>query len=239
MKLRRPTELPIDHWSKADIGYTTMRVTSPFGWRGSGFHGALDIGNARLGDHVVAAADGKVLAVGNLREPWSEPTSRFASGNYGGLMVVLEHEHGAITIYAHLRSEAVSPGQRVTAGQRIGTVGDSGSAAPPPLGGGGHLHFGVQAPAAIVPPTVTTAKTRFGIGLDADPWPLITGTAFAVEDREDRLAAEVVRLRREKPRAAEIWHNATGLHYDNIGKPLRREWYLAGEALMLRRAPAE
>lgn len=179
MKLQRPTVLPIDHWDVPDRGYSTMRVTSPWGWRSGSFHGAIDIGNGRLGDRVVAAAAGYVLAAGYLGAPWSEPTSRFPSGNYGGMMAVIEHAPRIVTIYAHLAPAiAVRAGQAIAAGAPVGYVGDTGIAAPPPLGGGGHLHFGVQAPADAVPAGVATAATRYGYGLDVDPWPLINGTAL-------------------------------------------------------------
>lgn len=160
-------------------GSFDFRVTSPFGLRSDGFHGALDIGNFRTGDDVVAARDGTVLQAGYLKEPWSQSTTRYPSGNYGGLMVVIAHAGGMVSIYAHLSSHSVKVGQNVTQGERIGAVGDTGSAA-----GAGHLHFGIQARQPI--PGVAAHKTIYGIGLDVDPWPLITGTipdtALPLED---------------------------------------------------------
>jgi murein DD-endopeptidase MepM/ murein hydrolase activator NlpD len=205
VKLRRPTALPIDPWPTPDRGYATARVTSPFGPRGAGFHGALDIGNGRLGDAVVAAGAGRVLAAGNLREPWSEPTTRYPSGNFGGTMVVLEHAPGIVTIYAHLApSLAVTAGELVAAGAPLGAIGDTGSAAPPPLGGGGHLHFGLQAPAEAVPAGVATEPTHYGYGLDVDPWPFIAG--------EKELAAMFTDVRSTRPdRPAIEWAAEQGL----------------------------
>lgn len=162
---RRPTALPLIAFGQPDQGYDTARVTSPFGWRDNPlypaysstrrlFHGGLDIGNHRAGDQVVAAGAGTVLAEGALLQPWSIPApagSGWWGGNYGGLMVVIDHGSGRRSIYAHLRKTVVSAGDVVRAGQLIGEIGDTGAAK-----GQAHLHFGIQVN-----------------GVDVDPWPLI------------------------------------------------------------------
>jgi murein DD-endopeptidase MepM/ murein hydrolase activator NlpD len=198
MKFSRPTLLPILWYGEPDQGYSTMRVTFPFAQRDDGFHGALDIGNFRAGDTLIAPAAGKVIAAGYLGYPWSQPTTRFPSGNYGGLMVVIEHEPGVVSIFAHMRMRAVSVGQRVVTGQKIGEVGDTGSAQ-----GAAHVHFGIQAPANRVPTGVATHATSLGYGLDIDPWPLITGQAeltaalpdTALEDNDMPLITGLVQAR--------------------------------------------
>lgn len=74
-------------------------------------------------DPVVASAAGTVSTVTNL-------------GNRSyGKYVVVNHGGGWTTYYAHLNSFAVSVGARVSAGQRIGTVGSTGGSTGP------HLHF--------------------------------------------------------------------------------------------------
>jgi murein DD-endopeptidase MepM/ murein hydrolase activator NlpD len=60
-----------------------------------------------------------------------------------GLAVALRHDFGydvrrLYTVYAHLESTLVWPGQRVEAGEQIGSVGDTGRATAP------HLHFEVR-----------------------------------------------------------------------------------------------
>lgn len=76
-----------------------------------------------LGDPVVASAAGTVTTVRNL-------------GNTSyGRYVVISHGDGWTTYYAHLDSWSVSVGQRVSMGQRIGTVGSTGGSSGP------HLHF--------------------------------------------------------------------------------------------------
>ena len=62
----------------------------------------------------------------------------------GGVVLVqqmkepLDHGHDLITLYGHLSSVAVVPGQHVTRGQVIGYVGQSGRATGP------HLHYEVR-----------------------------------------------------------------------------------------------
>jgi murein DD-endopeptidase MepM/ murein hydrolase activator NlpD len=152
-----------------------MRVTSPWGNRDNplnpgttSFHNGLDIGNARLGDTVVAVADGSVRRVGNLLLPWSQPTSQWPSGNYGGLMVILDHGTH-ISAYAHLGTALVGPGQTVKAGTPIGKVGESGSAT-----GRGHLHFIISNHRAA---DIEGAGRLLPNAWTVDPWPLIKPAA--------------------------------------------------------------
>ena len=58
------------------------------------------------------------------------------NGGYGNL-VKIRHANGLITVYAHLDGISVREGQRVTRGQQIGKVGNSGRSEGP------HLHFEV------------------------------------------------------------------------------------------------
>lgn len=76
-----------------------------------------------IGDPVLAAAAGTVTRVENL-----------GSASYGR-WVEISHGNGYTTRYAHLASQAVSRGQTVRQGQRIGTVGSTGGSSGP------HLHY--------------------------------------------------------------------------------------------------
>ena len=67
------------------------------------------------------------------------------NGGYG-LMVILDHDGGDYSLYAHLDRAAVSIGQRVTRGQAIGTVGESGSLVGP------KLHFEIRQGGKAVDP---------------------------------------------------------------------------------------
>lgn len=99
-------------------------------------HGAIDIaGGGIMGATVVAAASGTV-AYTNTYCPhnWGKSGSCGCGGGYGKY-VWIDHGNGKETIYAHLSSVAVSPGQRVSAGQTVGYVGSTGYSTGP------HLHF--------------------------------------------------------------------------------------------------
>ncbi len=117
---------------------TVMSVTSPFGPRlqasrnfAYDFHRGIDIGGP-LGARINAIADGVVYDVIAQGEPGSAYPS-------GGNVVVLKHEadvpipfHGDeyttyYSVYMHLRSMTVSKGNSVAAGQRVGTMGESGA----------------------------------------------------------------------------------------------------------------
>ncbi len=86
-------------------------------------HPGLDIATRR-GTPVAAADTGYVVRAG-----WTDV-------GYG-LMVVIEHNNGMQTLYAHLNEIFVEAGTAVTQGQTIGTVGATGRATGP------HLHLEV------------------------------------------------------------------------------------------------
>lgn len=77
---------------------------------------------ADLGDTVVASASGKVI------------TSRLKSGSGYGNYIVVDHGGGWTSYYAHLNSRSVGVGASVKLGQKIGTVGKTGTGEP-------HLHY--------------------------------------------------------------------------------------------------
>ena len=92
----RPTLLTIaPHTTPPGVN----RVTSPYGNRPNPldggkttiFHDGLDINDGKIGQQVVADANGIVVAAGTHGWPWSQPTDKYPSGNYGGVMVVIDH----------------------------------------------------------------------------------------------------------------------------------------------------
>ena len=105
------------------------RVSSRFGHRvdpmggGHRHHEGLDIA-AERGTPVVGAGAGVVVRAE-------------AAGDYGNLVVV-DHGGGLETRYAHLDGIDVEVGSHIDAGQRLGTVGDTGKSTGP------HLHFEVR-----------------------------------------------------------------------------------------------
>jgi murein DD-endopeptidase MepM/ murein hydrolase activator NlpD len=86
-------------------------------------HLALDIA-APYGSQIVAAQGGTVSWAG-----WRN--------NGGGYVISINHGNGMTTVYNHLGSIWVSPGQYVGAGQGIGGVGCTGLCTGP------HVHFEV------------------------------------------------------------------------------------------------
>lgn len=99
------------------------RFSSEFGWRNGRMHEGIDIANS-IGAPILAADSGVVVLTK------SDP-------NGYGYYVVIDHGKGLKTLYAHMYPSTVrvSVGQRVSKGQRIASVGDSGNAR------GAHLHF--------------------------------------------------------------------------------------------------
>lgn len=85
-------------------------------------HEGVDI-RADRGAPVLAVADGKI--------------HRVKEGGNGGRQVWLELANGWMVYYAHLQTQLVSEGQKVAAGDLVGTVGDTGNARR----AGPHLHF--------------------------------------------------------------------------------------------------
>lgn len=98
-------------------------ITSPFGVRNGMKHSGIDI-KAPSGTPVVAAASGEVVYCGELR-------------GYGNVMII-RHSDELSTVYAHLKDILVQEHQRVTQGQVIATVGNTGRSE------GAHLHFEVR-----------------------------------------------------------------------------------------------
>lgn len=102
-----------------------------FGKKGKEPHDGIDLA-APAGLAVKTAAPGQVLFAGEQK-------------GYG-LIVIVEHEGGLITLYAHNRDLRVKTGQKVRAGQVVATVGDSGRTSGP------HLHFEVRKDGVPVDP---------------------------------------------------------------------------------------
>jgi len=94
-------------------------------------HSGLDIA-ALEGTPIKAVASGTVIDSGDF----------FFSGN----MVYLDHGQGLISLYAHMHSINVKPGDQIQKGQMIGTVGETGRVTGP------HLHLAVIANQTLVDP---------------------------------------------------------------------------------------
>jgi murein DD-endopeptidase MepM/ murein hydrolase activator NlpD len=102
-----------------------------FGKKGKEPHDGIDLA-APSGTPVKTAQEGKVLYAGEQQ-------------GYG-LIVIVQHPNGLITLYAHNRDLRVTTGQMVRRSQVIATVGESGRTSGP------HLHFEVRVDGKPVDP---------------------------------------------------------------------------------------
>ncbi|KQI73108.1 peptidase M23 [Loktanella sp. 5RATIMAR09] len=100
-----------------------FRYTSGFGPRWGRLHAGTDFAGP-IGTPIYATADGVITHAG-----WSS--------GYGRL-IKIRHDFGIETRYAHLNAMDVRVGQRVSRGERIGAMGNSGRSTGP------HLHYEVR-----------------------------------------------------------------------------------------------
>lgn len=135
-----PTSLPKSGSGVLRWPLDSVKITQEFGdtafsrshsalYNGRG-HNGIDL-KAALGTPVKAALSGKVLGTGD--------TDKTCPGASYGKWVLIEHENGLSTLYAHLSVIKVSSGEAVETGEVAGYSGDTGYATGP------HLHFTVYA----------------------------------------------------------------------------------------------
>ena len=102
-------------------------ISSDFGWRkssiGSANHQGIDLAYD-YGTSILAADGGKVIFSGT-------------KGGYGKL-IMIEHDNGDVTYYAHCKKLLVSEGDIVAQGEEIALMGSTGTST------GSHLHFEIH-----------------------------------------------------------------------------------------------
>ncbi len=126
----------------------SFRWTSGFGYRrdpkgyGTRMHEGTDMAGS-YGTPIYATADGTVTHAG-----WD---------NGYGRLVKIEHDFGVETRYAHLSQVRVEVGQRVSRGEQIGDMGNSGRST------GTHLHYEIRLGGGPVNPMtfIKAAKNVF------------------------------------------------------------------------------
>lgn len=112
-------------------------ITSGFGYRrapvrgASTYHQGIDIGGS-IGDPIAASDGGTVTFAG-----WN--------GGYG-YQVVVKHYDGSESLYSHLDSYSVQPGQVVSQGDQIARMGSTGTSSGP------HLDFRIRVNGKFVNP---------------------------------------------------------------------------------------
>ncbi|MFE2581222.1 M23 family metallopeptidase [Streptomyces sp. NPDC059378] len=124
VRLGRPSKSVTSAWVAPVEEYG---LSAGFGSRGERWahrHTGQDFA-VPIGTPVRAVGAGRVVKV--------------ACGGAFGIQVVVRHDGGYRTLYAHLAAVCVEPGDRVTAGQWIGQSGTTGNSTGP------HLHFEVRA----------------------------------------------------------------------------------------------
>ena len=121
---------------------TSFRYTSAFGPRWGRAHEGTDLAGSH-GSPILATADGVVAFAGR-------------QGAYG-LLVKIKHDFGIETRYAHQSKIHVKVGQRVSRGDHIGDMGNTGRST------GTHLHYEVRVNGKAVNPMtfIKAAKDVF------------------------------------------------------------------------------
>lgn len=110
---------------------SSFRHTSGFGRRWGRSHEGIDMA-APIGTPVYATGDGVVVWAGR-------------QGAYGNL-IKIQHELGTETRFGHLSKIGVKVGQRVSQGDAIGAIGNTGRSTGP------HLHYEVRVKGRAIDP---------------------------------------------------------------------------------------
>ena len=100
------------------------KVTQEFGIRGMVKHAGIDI-SVPMGTPIRASNYGKVLYSGKEIKGF-------------GNIIIIKHNQGFITIYAHNEINNVAEGEKIERGQIIGRVGNTGRTS------GSHLYFEIR-----------------------------------------------------------------------------------------------
>lgn len=112
-------------------GFST--ITSPYGPRWGTVHQGLDISGYNAYGKGIVASDGGVVYAVNATNSWG--SGMFAGYGYA---VIIDHGNGYRTLYAHCSRVIVKAGQKVSKGQTIAYVGNTGKSTGP------HLHFEIR-----------------------------------------------------------------------------------------------
>lgn len=131
----------------------TVRLTSPYGNRTlngtTQFHGGYDL--VGVGSYDICAVVGGTVVHSRIITDKSNPTWQW--GNY----VCIKGTDGLYYYYCHMQSRAVTAGQTVKAGDKLGVMGNTGYSF------GAHLHFEVrEGSKSISPETILGISNKAG-----------------------------------------------------------------------------
>jgi murein DD-endopeptidase MepM/ murein hydrolase activator NlpD len=139
----------------AELSLRFSRVTPPR-WRIPFLPPVEEYRPENFGTRRVINGDPRMPHSGvDIRLPEGTPVRAIADGRvafageqfFGGRSVVIDHGGGVFSLYYHLKEFSVAEGQKISRGDRIGSVGATGRATGP------HLHLGVRVPGGRVDPT--------------------------------------------------------------------------------------
>ncbi|MGL4913156.1 MAG: murein hydrolase activator EnvC family protein [Romboutsia sp.] len=108
-------------------GYS--RVSSPYGYR---LHPVLNVQKMHTGVDIPAPTGTPVMAVDSGTITYSG-----VQGSYGNT-IMIQHDDGKVSLYAHNSVLVASVGQRVEKGQVVSKIGSTGRSTGP------HLHFEIR-----------------------------------------------------------------------------------------------
>ncbi|MFE0042310.1 M23 family metallopeptidase [Streptomyces albireticuli] len=128
---------PAREWTRPVVSYELSAGFGGVGANWAGGHTGQDFA-VPAGTPVRAVGAGTVVAAG--------------CGGPFGISLVVEHENGWYSQYAHLAVPLAEPGRRVRAGQWIGLSGNTGNSTGP------HLHFEIR------------STPEFGSAVDPVEW---------------------------------------------------------------------
>jgi murein DD-endopeptidase MepM/ murein hydrolase activator NlpD len=160
-----PSTIPVAgtavfNWPLANViitqyfGGTEFAARNPGIYGGRAYHPGVDFGAPR-GTAIFAPLSGTVRATGN---------TDLVPGCYSwGKWTLIDHANGLTTLYAHQDVISVVPGQKVSTGEIIGYIGNTGYSTGP------HLHFTVYAKGGVTVRKFNEIKTVTSCGPASTP----------------------------------------------------------------------
>ncbi len=139
------------------FGYTKFALSGAYG---GSKHNGMDLG-APVGTKLYAPLTGTVRNVGNTDA---------VPGCYSwGKWILIDHPNGLSSMFAHMSQISVTPGQKVSTGDIVGYVGNTGYSTGP------HLHYTVYVSDAVQVKQFNQFKSVTGCGAALSPFAAVEG----------------------------------------------------------------